>query len=342
MSDERDSEIDKYESEFSTLIETSFKLQLEGMSTSASPFLNGQISFEARFPNKNRNLINSPYLYSNSNKLIHFTSLSSLYSIINEGAIRLYNLHNSNDEDEYIFASKMLENIYHLQGIKGDQLRNHLDKVKEYSFTLSCTTHNGLKSSDFWDEYGDHGRGVAIEFEIINSIDNWEYFYCSKIHYNKLDAFKDLKEKWEQLVALNNHINYHVNLNQFLSLHKSSKWEKENEIRLLTIYPDLHSGPFESRLYEDFKLNKCNKNIRYYKLPLCDKNGKFIETDIEQRKEFYWNLIPKIRISDIYLGPNFPKKDVFWEFQNNLKHYIAGKLNCWLTNLPRINSCACS
>src|SRR5450759_3200031 len=138
MSDERDSEIDKYESEFSTLIETSFKLQLEGMSTSASPFLNGQISFEARFPNKNRNLINSPYLYSNSNKLIHFTSLSSLYSIINEGAIRLYNLHNSNDEDEYIFASKMLENIYHLQGIKGDQLRNHLDKVKEYSFTLSC------------------------------------------------------------------------------------------------------------------------------------------------------------------------------------------------------------
>jgi hypothetical protein len=341
MADERDSQIDKYESEFWTLIETSFKLRLEGMSTSASPFLDSPISFEARFPSKNRNLRNSPYYYSNNNKLIHFTSLSALYSIINEGAIRLYNLHNSNDEDEYTYASKMLENIYHLQGVKGEQLRNHLDKVKEYSFTLSCTTHKGLESSDFWNEYSDNGRGVAIEFEILNSYDDWEYFYCSEIHYNRLDDFKELKNKWEQLVTTNNHINYHINLNQFLSLHKSSKWENEKEIRLLTVYPDFYSGSFETRLYEDFKLSKCHKNIRYFKLPLCDKNGKFLEKDFEQLQEYYSKLIPKVRISDVYFGPNFPKKASFWNFQNDLKHYIAGKLDCWLTNLPRTNSCTC-
>lgn len=336
MDHERDNEIDAFEYEFWNLVEKSFNLRLEGMSTSASPYLNGHISFNARFASKNKNLKNTPYFYCENNKIVHFTSLSSLYSIINEGAVRLYNLHKTNDPNEYTYASEKLKDIYNLQGLNEGQLKKHFDRIKEYSFILSGTSFKALENDSFWEKYADNGKGVAIVFEFINPLEEWEFFYCSNIFYNKLEAFNKLKESWENLLNKNQHINYSIDLDQFLSLHKPDDWSNEQEIRLLTLYPDLHSQPFETRIYRDFKPSLPERNIKYYKLPLCDKNGQFIEKELENRIEFYWKLIPRIRISDIYFGPNTPIKERFWDSQLDIKYYIAEKLNCWLKNLPRV------
>ena len=333
MADERYIQIEKYENEFRKLVESNFDLKLERMSTSASSILNGPISFKARFPTKNRRLKGSDYYYSN-NTIIHFTSFKVLLSIINDGALRLYNLHNSNDEKEYSYASQTLENIYKMQNFNESNLNSFIDKIKEYSFILSCTSHDSLNKSNFWEKYGDGNKGVAIEFEIINNSEDWEYFYISKVHYDKLKVFEKLKKEWEDLQTKNPHLSYQISLDQFLSLHKSKSWSEENEIRILTIFPDIHKEPFKERIYNDFKPTKPTYKIKYFKLPLCDKTGKYIEKSINDRSEFFWSLIPKLRISNIYFGPDFPMNEGLRKFQEELKYYIATKMNCWIENLP--------
>lgn len=333
MGEERYIEIENYEREFWKLIELSFDLKLGGMATSASPFDNGPVSLNARFPTKNSLLRNTSYLYSTTNKLIHFISLPVLFSIINEGSIRLYNLHNSNDENEYSYAAQKLEDIYRLQGDSDPRLIN---TIKEHSFILSCTTHEGLRKPKFWQKYGDKGQGAAIEFEIINDVYDWEYFYCSRIHYNKLESFDTLKEKWKAIQEKNSHIKYKISLDQILSLHKSKDWIDEDEIRILTMLDaTLQTIPYRERIYRDFKLNNSSFVIKYFKLPLCDKNGKFIEKSLENREEIFWSKVPRIRISDVHFGPNFPLQDNFQNFQIDLKHYIAEKMNCRIKSLPK-------
>ena len=103
----------------------------------------------------------------------------------------------------------------------------------------------------------------------------------------------------------------------------------------MTLNPDIYSQSFETRIYRDFKPSLPDRNIKYYKLPLCDKNGQFIEKELENRIENYWKVIPRIRINDIYFGPNTPIKETFWESQQDIQSYINEKLNCCLKNLPR-------
>ena len=336
MEDERYIEIENYENEFWRLIESSFKIKLEGMSTSASSVINGPINCKARFPTKNRKLLGTDYLNSSSKKVIHFTSLQVLFSIINEGAFRLYNLHNSNDAFEYSYAAEKLKSIYKLQGQDENDLNNFINTIKEYSFILSCTSHDNLKKENFWQKYGDKNKGVAIELEIINPLEEWEYFYFSKVHYEKLEVFHELKQQWENIQAKNSHFLYQISLNQILSLHKSVDWSDEEEIRFLTLYPDLHTIPFEKQIFRDYKPSKPNGRIKYFKLPLCDKTGNFIDKNLNNRIEIFWSIIPRIRISDVHFAPDFPmKNEEFRHFQEKLKYYAAQKMNIWLANLPK-------
>ena len=188
MGEELYNKLDYYGKEFWKGIELSFGIKLEGMSSSVAHYDNAPYSFNARFPTKNSLLVNTSYLHT-TNRLIHFTSLPVLFSIINEGSIRLYNLNNSNDKNEYSYAAQKLKDVYRLQG---DSNQRSIEKIKEYSFILSCTTDKGLRKPEFWQKYGDKCQGVAIEFEIINNVSDWEYFYCSKIHYDKLKSFDNL------------------------------------------------------------------------------------------------------------------------------------------------------
>jgi len=333
MKDERYIEIEKYEYEFWKLVELNLNLKLERMSTSASSMINGQISFNAHIPTKNSKLKGTNYFYSSSKKIIHFTSLQILFSIINEGALRLYNMHKSNDNEEYSFAAKTLADVYKLQGIN---FNKYIDKIKEYSFILSSTSNCGLKKDNFWGKYGDNKKGVAIEFEIINTLESWEYFYLSKVHYDKIEVFEKLNKEWKSLQSKNPHLNYQIKLHQLLSLHKSSDWDDEDEIRLLTLFPDSFcTSEFNERIFSDFIPSKPNGKIKYFKLPLCDKNGNFIEKELNERKGPFWSIIPRIRISDIYFGSDFPIKEDFYKYQDYLKNYIAKKMNIWLANLPK-------
>jgi len=329
-------EIDQYEYEFWSIIEKSFGIKLGGMSTSASPYVGEPIEFIARFPTKFIQLKNTPYCFSESKKVIHFTSLPKLYSIVNDCSLRMYNLHNSNDSDEYSYASALLKTIYQQQGLNDEYIESKIENEKAFSFITSCTSLDNLNKEFFWQKYGSNKKGIAIEFEIINNPDDWESFYISKVHYNKLCEFEKLICEWSKLQNKNKQVQYKIEMDQILGLHKSLGWSDEDEIRLISILPDLHYGPFQELVYKDTKPDSPhNSKIQFFKLPLCDKTGNFINKVYNQRIEFFWKLIPKIKISDLHFGPEFETDKDFDKFQIELKSYICDKMNCWLPNLPK-------
>lgn len=330
------------EDELMQIIESTLDLKIEEVSSLAS-FIQREsgyiedcsIILNARIPDKNIKLQGTRY-YFEEKKVIHFTSINALYSIINDGAIRLYNLHNSNDDSEYSFAANQLREIYKLQGFEEEEINKYIKTIKEYSFILSLTSPNELKNRKFWDKYGHNGKGVAIEFEIVNDLNELECFYYSKVHYDNIKEFELLRERWKKLQLKNSHIRYNINLNQLLCLHKSKGWSEEKEIRLLTLYPEVfHIEPFKERIYSDFKFDKADKPIKYFKLPLCDKKGKFIEKELNSRLEYFWEKIPKLRISNIYFSSDCPiSNNDFTSFQVDLQKDISDKMNCWIGSLP--------
>lgn len=329
------------ENEFKQMIESALNLKVTSFSSSAS-FLEKEsgciedcsIKLIAHIPTENKKLQGTRYYYSEGKRIIHFTSINVLFSIINEGAIRMYNLHNSNDDFEYSFASSKLKEIYSL-GQNDNGIERRISDVKEYSFILSTTSLSELRNKAFWDKYGHGGKGVAIEFEIINDLNTWEYSYFSKVHYNKLDEFEALKEGWSKIQLQNKHIHYRVELDQLLSFHKSERWNSEKEIRILTLFSNVfHSNPFRERIYSDFKFDKADKPIKYFKLPLCDKNGEFIDKELNSCPESFRQIIPKLRISNIYFSSDCPiSNNDFTNFQVNLQKYVSDKMNCWIGSL---------
>ena len=176
-----------------------------------------------RFPEANYSLKGTDYLLENVNKVIHFTSLRNLYSIINEGHLRLYNLHNSNDPKEYEYAATLFKNIYKLQGFSDEDYDFKLNRIKEYSFIFSCTGIDKLNNSKYWEKYGDKKKGVAIEFEILNKPENWREFYFANVKYYKINDFIPLVDRWTHIQNKNKSNRYDISLDQLLSFHKSKK-----------------------------------------------------------------------------------------------------------------------
>ena len=329
-------QIDKFESEFWNIVSKAMNIKVEGMATSASSSMNGPITFNARFPTKNRNLEGTRYLNKEIKKILHFTSLQKMFSIINESSLRLYNLNNSNDTEEYIYAANKLRSIYLAQGIKKEDIEKQVILKKEYSFICSCTTTNEISNATFWKEYGYSGKGVAIEFEIVNDVLDWEYFYLSKVQYNNSKVFDTLINEWSKIQSVNPIIRYNISLDQILSLHKSLDWQDENEIRILSLYPDLHQSVYNDLIYTDINpYGGLNKQVKYFKLPLCNDKKEFTDPAFNERTELFWHIIPRIKISDIHFGPDFDFGGDIKNYQVELRVYIAEKLGCFIRTFPK-------
>ena len=274
------------------------------------------------FPKDNERLKNSNYFLNDKKNLIHFTSLKALYSIINEQTLRLYNLNNSNDQYEYNYAANNYGAIYRNQGSNQNDIDLLFNKLKTNAFILSLTECKELYNDFFWQSYADNGRGVAIEFEIVNEPLEWENFYFTKVKYGGLEKIKQAIKEVKKLQAKNHWTEYNLELNPFFALHKKNieKWRKENEIRILTHNSFLEE--FVKYIYNDVK-NNGNELIytQYIKLPLY--NMKSLEVN-KCRK------IPDLKISKIYFGsninyPNIYPNSGFNDFRNELWHYIVGK-----------------
>lgn len=64
--------------------------------------------FYSRLSEKNKSYETSEYFFKGDRKFVHWTSIQNLMSIINSRQIRLYNLQNPIDENEFKYAAEKL------------------------------------------------------------------------------------------------------------------------------------------------------------------------------------------------------------------------------------------
>ena len=104
-------------------------------------------------------------------KLLHFTSLNSLKSILESQSLRFSNFNSFKDEKELLLAADEIFQISDLES----------KKAKRGLFALSLTE---LEEDDVkgnynyhWKNYGNNYKGVALELEIHHQWRVYYYFY---------------------------------------------------------------------------------------------------------------------------------------------------------------------
>lgn len=254
-----------------------------------------------RLPKENYKLKSTPFYFDSENDFIHFTSIESLYSILNSGFIRLYNLVHMDDKFELDFAKNKLS------------FNKKISINKEDFYCLSmCSSkkilNNDTKKHLLWKLYGKNGFGAIIRLKIKNNLEKWLTFHLSEMYYN-LNNFKPVK----RLNTITKTEAFDSKLACFIKL---PIYKFEHEIRI--IFDNQNPATFYEKkdilkypiTYPD-KLHKSG-NIQYFQLPLLNfQNEKKVKGIYSvpnvQGKEYE---MPKLFITEVILGFRYSNTDL--------------------------------
>jgi len=284
-----------------------------------------EMSFHARLSNKNQAFSESQYYFKGDKKFIHWTSVQNLMSIINYREIRLYNLHSSSDSDEFAYAAEKL-NID----------KNQIDYSKKYLYTLSFCKASELANENLWKEYGKKYQGVAIEFEIVNSPNEWNNFMLSEVFYEIPQDFLEMEKELKTFHEKYPNASTFIDLGKLIAFNKKPDFSKELEIRLSTYYPFNTTEAYEKFCNTEFRLEKGRpRETDYFGLKLwVDNESPFVKSDnpeFDRRLDVgisYFAENPQIKITNIYFGKNCGISNEeftpFWTKLNHITHYKLG------------------
>ncbi len=308
----------KITSEFLNILKTHLSEKLISSNGSIGPV------FDADLTDKNLNYKDTHYFYNGELKFVHWTSIQNLLSIINNREIRLYNLLNSSDPDEFDYAAKALE-ISH----------NQINHSKNYFFTFSFCRSYDLANKYLWNEYGKDYTGVAIEFEIINKPDLWENFMISQVYYKLpqflIDFILDLNVLCEKYPG----IKTEIDLGKLIGFHKKKRFNEENELRLSTYFPFESLEAYWKYCNTEFRFDKDRPRITsYFGLSLwVDNDSPYVKSDKPKYdrqliiEENYFKTRPQIKLTQIHFGKNCGINNYqFLEFRQKLEEIIRLKL----------------
>ena len=252
--------------------------------------------------NSNAYLDSLPAQYKpQSNKIVQFTSLKVLYSILNEHALRLYNLNNMNDPNELNFLFK---------NTNVDQ--EYINYYKENIYIASFCSSNILKSEsilNLWRLYGSNGHGVAIEYEIDPDVRHKRDFVFARVSYRDIDIDKFLKANatFEEKYKVS--VDYSELLKIPATMHKNSAYKIEEEERLIFFGKGAQMREMaEKDLQYKPDVNNYGQPVTYYKLPLYES------------KE---SMLPSITIKKIHFGFKHSQEN-FENIKQNLDSFFWG------------------
>jgi hypothetical protein len=269
--------------------------------------------FDLSISELNKRLQFTPYFKKTPCKLLHWTSPSVFFSILNEKALRLYNLDSSEDEAELRYAGELLS-----------VNKNHLTNSKKHFYSMSFCAETELRNDYMWQNYGGNYEKLVIEFEIVNHSATWNNFMLSPIFYQppeQLISF--LQEVDERIIKFNN--SFYMDMSRVIGFHKMESFNHENELRLATYFPikDLYKNGVH--IYPDSRLkNGRNRIANYIKLPLWvdpskvskDSRYSFAGKYYDDEIAFFEDK-PKIKISNVYFGENCELSNI------ELKRFIS-------------------
>jgi len=309
MNSDRDKQFEYFENEFKEIVKKHLNINFN-ISTQGSSRLDDWLSIKLIIPQYNFALENIDY-FEKPKSFYHFTNLRVLYSILQEKAMRMYNLNKSNDPEEYKYASKILKSINN-PTILHLPYESQLKTMREYTFILSSTLEENIKSSSFWESnYVDQNTGVAIEFEILNDPQDWQYFYSSKVKYGQIEKFEIIRDEIMALETKYKNHTLNVDISPIISFHKNKiKWQHEKEFRIVTHFPN----QYKEKIYQDYHHDEISKGriTKYIKLPIYTKNtSDFIKTK------------PLLKLKNLFFAKNFTvESDIFPRFVEKLNNYI--------------------
>lgn len=251
----------------------------------------------------------SIYEFKKSQRLIHFTSLQSLSSILTTGFIRMTELNALDDINELSYASEVFKDnpIFRHNDLIVDK-----SKSKLYCLSACLKTNKNLKDLFMWENYGAKGKGVILEFTLSNI--NAHRFSTGQIKYGDtmLNVIRELKNRAEQHFKKNDFFpsNPIELFSIFKAFHKSLRFKNEKEIRILFSTNDIDNHIYQT-VYND--IDKRNKVTSYNKVYLKGRNPN-TKTNTE--------IYPEISIKKVILGYDLKIEEKFEiaEFLNSLQN----------------------
>lgn len=258
------------------------------------------------------------YLEPGEQIFSHLTSYNKLFSILNSGKIRLYNLKNSNDPNELFLVKRM------------SPRPQVVEKLKESVFIFSFCSKDALSNSKLWGKYGT----VALNFEITNPVEQWHEFRFSKMYYENTPIAERYIDMIEQLQREFPDWSFQEDYGSLISLHafhKQPEHAYEQEIRILYL-PHLFSGDIEQHF--DFKVGDYHTGFtEYIELPLFfDPNARpfVVRKNVTRHNNTIdrdENSFPTIRITSIQFGDNEERvtQKKLSEMAYELEDYLEGK-----------------
>lgn len=257
--------------------------------------------FHAYLHSENRNFSNSDYYYQGDLEFFHLTRIDSLFSILNARAFRLYNLHSSNDEEEYGYAGKVL-------GLTPGRI----EMAKRYFFTLSCCPLNELYNKHIWEKYGGGFSRAALFFSIENKPQDWDNFHIAQVKYAAAEPFKTYGERVREIETKYG-VTIDCDLSQLIGFHKGGGWSEEKEVRISTYFPyrDLEQYWKYASLDYRQELGR-NRSTYYIELPIwIDNDSTWLKSpgrpDLDRTRILpagYYDTRPKIKLKKILIGIN--------------------------------------
>jgi hypothetical protein len=268
-------------------------------------------------------------IYSTSNRtFLHWTTIQNLFSIINNREIRFYNLFNSDDIEEYEYAGKHLLLSSEKQTFS-----------KRYLYTFSFCSLKELSNQYLWKLYGKDYSGVAIEFELINDVNNWEKFMLSQVYYKIPDWLKLFgKEVNELHQKYNNQLNFEIDLGKIIAYYKNPKFKREEEFRLSVYHPYDNINKYDAYCCNEFKIshNRFPRLTNYFPLKLwVDNENPYIKPThlipyIDNRLNVspdYFKKYPSIKIKNIHFGHKCGiKQNDYLDYKKVIEVSVLNKL----------------
>ncbi len=264
-----------------------------------------------RFSKGNYDYKDSNYFLDPKNlRFSHLTTYRGLFGIINSGALRLYNLINSNDPNE----------LFSIKGIP--TYENVAENIKPYVYTFSFGETETMLKPKMWSKYGQ----VAINFEIVNDPLQWEYYRISNMHYGE----SEFVPKYAALLKLMHEQyspwKFDPDLESMLGLlafHKEEEHKDEQEVRLLFVpflLQDRHQANY------DYRVSEMRTGLtKYIEIPLFVGNENVMTVSkLKRHPIINDDSRPLIKITSIEFGDNEPL------FDQTKLHNLKYELNDYL------------
>ncbi len=264
-----------------------------------------------------KDYVNTPWFYKGKLEFIHWTSLPNLFSIINNGEIRLYNLFNPTDENELKHAAKLLS--------LPEDIINH---IKERYYTASFCSGDELMNKELWKEYGKDYKGVAIKFSLIDNRENWENFFLSYVYYKLPEDWLKFQNEIKQLLnSYDSSLTLDFDIWKFAGFYKEPLYSYEKEIRLSAVTPFNYTPETLKYTRTELRIQGGrNRIVKYLPLELWkDPESTYfkalsINSNYEIPNKLQGSNLPKLKIEGIYFGNHCGLSDEeYYELKNELE-----------------------